>query len=64
MKDLSISKIAIGTEEMPPREGESRPKNVSTIEITLTKETKPNEEAKTMQEAQAAKEKAASSSQM
>jgi DNA-binding protein len=61
MKDLSISKIAIGTEEMPPREGESRPRNVSTIEITLTKETKPNEEAKAMQEAQATKEKAASS---
>ena len=61
MKDLRISKIAIGTEEMPPREGESRPRNVSTIEITLTKETKPNEEAKAMQEAQATKEKAASS---
>ena len=59
MKDLSIGKIAIGTEEMPPREGESRPRNVSTIEITLTKEAKPNEEAKAMQEAQAAKEKVA-----
>ena len=58
LKDLSIGKITIGTEEMPPREGESRPRNVSTIEITLTKETKPNEEAKATQEAQAAKEKA------
>jgi len=62
MKDLSIGKITIGTEEMPPREGESRTMNVSTIEITLTKETNPNEEAKAMQEAQAAKEKVASSS--
>jgi DNA-binding protein len=48
MKDLSIGKITIGTEEMPPREGESRPMNVSTIEITLTKEVKPNEDAKAM----------------
>ena len=37
MKDLNIGKITIGTEEMPPREGESRPKMVSTIEITLTR---------------------------
>ena len=57
MKELNIGKITIGTEEMPPREGESRPMNVSTIEITLTKEAKPNEEAKATQEAQAAKEK-------
>ena len=35
MKDLSIGKIAIGTEEMPPREGESRARMVSMIEITL-----------------------------
>jgi DNA-binding protein len=46
MRDLSIGKITLGTEEMPPREGESRAKNVSTIEITLTKEAKPEEEAK------------------
>jgi len=46
MKDLSISKISIGTEEMPPREGEGGARNVSTIEITLTKEAKPKEEAK------------------
>jgi len=64
IKDLSIGKITIGTEEMPPREGESRAMNVSTIEITLTKEAKPNEEAKALQEAQAAKEKVASSSQV
>ena len=38
MKDLSIGKITIGTEEMPPREGESRARMVSTIEITLTRE--------------------------
>jgi len=38
LKDLKISKIAIGTEEMPPREGESRARMVSTIEITLTRE--------------------------
>jgi len=38
MKDLSISKITIGTQEMPPREGESRAMNVSTIEITLIRQ--------------------------
>jgi len=64
MKDLSIGKITIGTEEMPLREGESRAMNVSTIEITLTKEAKPKEEAKAEQEVQAAKEKVALSSQM
>jgi DNA-binding protein len=37
MKDLKVSKIAIGTEEMPAREGENRTRMVSTIEITLTK---------------------------
>jgi DNA-binding protein Alba len=36
MKDLNIAKITIGTEEMPPREGESRSRNVSMMEITLT----------------------------
>ena len=35
MKDLSIGKIAMGTEEMPPREGENRARMVSTMEITL-----------------------------
>ena len=38
MKNLSIGKITIGTEEMPPREGESRARMISTIEITLTRE--------------------------
>ena len=37
MKDLTIGKITIGTEEMPPREGEGRARMVSTIEITLTR---------------------------
>ncbi|MCJ7471167.1 DNA-binding protein Alba [Candidatus Bathyarchaeota archaeon] len=38
LKDLKVSKVAIGTEEMPPREGENRARMVSTIEITLTQE--------------------------
>jgi len=38
MKELSVSKINIGTEEMPPREGESKNRNISTIEITLTRQ--------------------------
>jgi|Deesub1362B_J571_1020462.scaffolds.fasta_scaffold00054_117 DNA-binding protein len=38
MKNLEVSKIALGTEEMPPREGENRARMVSTIEITLTRE--------------------------
>jgi DNA-binding protein len=38
LKDLKVSRIAIGTEEMPAREGENRTRMVSTIEITLTKE--------------------------
>jgi DNA-binding protein Alba len=37
LKDLKINKIAIGTEEMPPREGETRARMVSTIEIVLTR---------------------------
>jgi len=37
LKDLQTSKISIGTEEMPAREGENRTRMVSTIEITLTK---------------------------
>ena len=45
LKDLSIGKITIGTEEMPSREGENRPRNVSTIEITLTKEENPTTES-------------------
>ena len=38
LKDLKVSKIAIGTEEMPPREGQNRARMVSTMEITLSKE--------------------------
>ena len=38
LKDLKVSKIAIGTEEMPAREGENRSRMVSTVEITLAKE--------------------------
>ncbi len=38
IKDLKIDTISIGTEEMPAREGENRSRNVSTIEIKLTKE--------------------------
>jgi DNA-binding protein len=37
LKDLKINKISIGTEEMPPREGENSPRMVSTMEITLAK---------------------------
>ena len=37
IKDLKVNKISIGTEEMPAREGENRPRMVSTMEITLTK---------------------------
>ena len=38
MKDLKVGKVTIGTQEMPPREGETRARMVSTIEITLVKE--------------------------
>jgi DNA-binding protein len=38
LKDLKVSKLTIGTEEMPPREGQNRARMVSTMEITLTKE--------------------------
>ncbi|MDR0319076.1 MAG: DNA-binding protein Alba [Nitrososphaerota archaeon] len=37
IKDLKVSKIAIGTTEMAPREGENKSRMVSTIEITLAK---------------------------
>ena len=37
LKDVRIGKIVIGTEKMPPREGETRARMVSTIEIVLTK---------------------------
>ena len=38
VKELKVSKIAIGTAEMPPREGENRSRMVSTMEITMSKE--------------------------
>jgi len=38
LKDLKISRISIGTEEMPAREGENRSRMVSTLEITLAKQ--------------------------
>jgi DNA-binding protein Alba len=38
LKDLKVAKIAIGTESMPPREGESGSRMVSTMEITLAKD--------------------------
>ena len=37
IKVLKVNKIALGTEEMPAREGENRARMVSTIEIVLTK---------------------------
>jgi DNA-binding protein Alba len=37
VKDLKVSKITIGTAEMPPREGETKSRMVSTMEITLKK---------------------------
>ena len=37
LKDTKVIRIAIGTEEMPAREGENRARRVSTIEITLAK---------------------------
>jgi len=36
MKDLKVTKIGIGTEEVTPREG-GNPRRVSTMEIVLTK---------------------------
>lgn len=36
LKNLNVKNIAIGTEEMPPRQGESRSRMISTIDITLT----------------------------
>jgi len=37
IKDLTVTSIGIGTEEMPPREGENRARNVSSMEIKLSK---------------------------
>lgn len=36
--DLKVKNIAIGTVEMPPREGQNRSRMVSTMEITMSKE--------------------------
>ena len=36
-KDLKVTAIGIGTEEMPPREGENRSRMVSTMEIKLSR---------------------------
>jgi len=38
LKELKVDKIAIGTEQMPAREGESGARMVSTMEITLKKD--------------------------
>jgi DNA-binding protein len=38
IKGLKVTKIMINTVEMPPREGETRSRMVSAIEITLSKE--------------------------
>ncbi len=38
LKDLKVEKIQIGTEEMPARQGENSPRNVSTLEIALSRE--------------------------
>jgi DNA-binding protein len=37
IKDLGVTAIGIGTEEMPAREGDNRSRNVSTLEIKLAK---------------------------
>jgi DNA-binding protein len=37
IKELKVNSIAIGTAEMPPREGENKSRMVSTIEIALSK---------------------------
>ena len=37
VKDLKVTKIGIGTQEMPPREGETKSRMVSTMEITMSK---------------------------
>ena len=38
IKDLKVSKISIGSEELASRENETKSRMVSTIEITLSKE--------------------------
>jgi len=48
MESLSVSKIQIGTEQLEMQEGGTRA--VSTVEITLTTEARPKEEAEATQE--------------
>jgi len=48
MESLSVSKIQLGTEQLEMQEGGTRA--VSSIEITLTTEARPKEEAKATQE--------------
>lgn len=38
LKDIKVKAISLGTQEMPPREGETKPRNISSIEIILTKQ--------------------------
>lgn len=35
VKEMIVDNVIIGTEEMPPREGENNSRNISSIEITL-----------------------------
>ena len=35
IKDVIVETVTIGTEVMPPREGESNSRNISSMEITL-----------------------------
>ena len=35
VKEMNVDTVVIGTEVMPPREGESNSRNISSIEITL-----------------------------
>ena len=37
VKDMQVASINIGTEEMPAREGENKSRNVSTMEIVLSR---------------------------
>lgn len=37
IKDLTVTSIAIGTEELPARQGENKTRAVSTLEIKMTK---------------------------
>jgi len=39
IKDLSVTSITIGTEELPAREGVNRTRAVSTLEIKMTKKS-------------------------